>query len=258
MKKIFGAFVVFALLIAGTTVLRRQRDNPLVSPAEQQTLRDVPNDNPCSDVDSTLPLSLPAVPECNDDPKSATFDTSCNGFDKAASAKRVVIEGDILRGTKDRIEWRKLTVDPATRHKLLCYMADVNSNIWVRLDDWGPADLCRDKESVVKDYCLHMMTTDQPQLNYDAAWACARVVGDVTEFGNRPPLPVADAASVCDRLAKRRSSESEYFGREDMGLALDTAEGILHCAQHPAASDSKLNGDVHFDPRKWQNLLKTQ
>jgi hypothetical protein len=42
MKKIIGSLAVVALVIAGTSVLRRHQRSSLVSPAERQTLRDAP------------------------------------------------------------------------------------------------------------------------------------------------------------------------------------------------------------------------
>ena len=45
MKKLIGSLAVAALLIAGAQVLRRHQNNPLVSPAERQALRDAPNDD---------------------------------------------------------------------------------------------------------------------------------------------------------------------------------------------------------------------
>ena len=48
MKKLIGFLVVAALIIVGAQVLRRHRNNPLVSPAEKQTLRDAPREDPCA------------------------------------------------------------------------------------------------------------------------------------------------------------------------------------------------------------------
>jgi hypothetical protein len=61
MKKIVGSFVVVVLLIAGTSVLRRQQNKSVVSPAERQTLRDALQNNPPGGGDST-PINGQAVP----------------------------------------------------------------------------------------------------------------------------------------------------------------------------------------------------
>ena len=44
MKKFIGFLAVAALIIAGTQVLHRHQNKPLVFPSEKQSLRDAPND----------------------------------------------------------------------------------------------------------------------------------------------------------------------------------------------------------------------
>ena len=55
MKKIIGSLVVVTLLIAGTSVLRRHQNKPLVAPAERQTLRDAMQS---ADVNGGIPEGL--------------------------------------------------------------------------------------------------------------------------------------------------------------------------------------------------------
>ena len=53
-KRLIGSLVVVAVFIAGAQILRSHQNNPLVSPAERQALRDAPNDN--NDLHNIHPL----------------------------------------------------------------------------------------------------------------------------------------------------------------------------------------------------------
>ena len=56
MKKLIGFLAVAALIIAGAQLLRTHKNQPLVSPADQLTLRDGPNDPKAPPINGELPV----------------------------------------------------------------------------------------------------------------------------------------------------------------------------------------------------------
>ncbi|MCX5797613.1 MAG: hypothetical protein NTY77_19150 [Elusimicrobia bacterium] len=59
MKKLIGCIAVAAFIIAGAQLLRAHKSQALVSPADQLTLRDAPNDAP----PNGEPLAMPELPK---------------------------------------------------------------------------------------------------------------------------------------------------------------------------------------------------